>query len=161
MAVLAHLDAPRRALDRRRTARRTLSLEVDGRHDVGSAAVVILDLSVTGLLLETSAELNIGDEIDVVIPHAGATTGSIIWRSGAFFGCEFRKPITAAAVSAALLQSPPVAPDAALAVRQAIAVEGAPLSSADQLSARQRVFVIVGLALAGWTIIAAILLALL
>jgi transcriptional regulator with XRE-family HTH domain len=66
--------------------------------------VVVHDMSETGLLLQTSAQLSVGERIEVVLPHAGATAASVVWGSNDFFGCRFEKRVSRATISASQLQ---------------------------------------------------------
>lgn len=75
--------------------------------------VTIHDLSLTGMRLETSADLAVGDTIEVQLPQASAIRATIVWHDGVQYGCEFDTPIPDAAVSAALLRSTPLPPTAA------------------------------------------------
>src|SRR5687767_4121531 len=59
------------------------------------------------LLIETGAALNVGEEIDIELPHVGTTPATTRWQSGRLFGCEFIAPLPAAALSAAQLRSVP------------------------------------------------------
>lgn len=105
MPLTAFLETDPATRDLRRAARRKLCL---GSRLAGSGAEVLIhDLSSTGLRIETSADLGIGDTLAVEIPEAGASEASIIWRQGRFFGCEFRHPISPAAISAATLRGLP------------------------------------------------------
>ncbi len=107
MAIQAELHPQRRTADRRVALRRTLQLTVRGETPTGgSAQVLIHDISVTGILLETSADLLIGETIEVDVPEGGPTTAIVMWNSGRFFGCQFHGRISPAAVSAAVLRSP-------------------------------------------------------
>lgn len=83
-----------------------LRLELEPQGSAGSR-VVIHDLSEQGMLLETDARLVDGETVDLVIPGAGSAEAAVIWNSGRYFGCRFENPLTSAAVSAALLRSPP------------------------------------------------------
>lgn len=93
-------------LHERSAARRTLCLEVSARSSHDAATALIHNLSEAGLLLETSADLKVGEALQVDLPHAGATTALVVWSRGNFAGCEFVSPISKAAVSAALLKTP-------------------------------------------------------
>jgi hypothetical protein len=75
------------------------------------AEVMIHDLSVTGLLIETSQDLIGGEVLQVEIPGHGPTLAKVIWQSDNFFGCAFENGIPASAVSAALLRSPAILSD--------------------------------------------------
>lgn len=106
MAILAQLQEADSS-ERRGATRRRLQLETHG----GTAStpqmrVIIHDLSVSGLLLETFAQFSVGERLEVQLPEAGAAEALIVWNSGRYFGCRFAKPISTAAVSAALLLSP-------------------------------------------------------
>jgi hypothetical protein len=107
MSVLAHIDA--RPEQRGRTAvRRKLRVVAQGSRSLQpSTPVVIHDLSETGVLIETEAELLVGEQLDVRLPESGARAAKVVWNSGRYFGCQFRHPVSRAAVSAALLRSPP------------------------------------------------------
>jgi len=103
MALLAQIRTEPQPQERRTRARRTLRLETmvgpDGR-------AVIRNLSETGLLLETSEPLNVGEPLAVELPEAGAVQAEVVWARAPFFGCEFARPVGRGPVSAALLKSP-------------------------------------------------------
>ena len=89
----------------------------------------IHDLSVTGMLLETAEEVAVGDLFLVEIPHIGHVPATVVWNSGRFFGCKFDQPISAAAVSGALLRNPFVRPHSALgAAHDQICTNSSPLT---------------------------------
>ena len=92
--------------DARSAARRTLRLEVPAYSSADATKALIHNLSETGLLVETAADLQVGEALQIDLPHAGPTTALVIRRSGAFIGCEFAAPVSKAAVSAALLRNP-------------------------------------------------------
>src|SRR5688500_1743644 len=98
MSLLAHLEPPDSTANRRSAARRTLRLQARGTTASQSAAqVTIHDLSLTGLLIETSADLAAGERIDVEVPEAGPAEAKVVWSSGRFYGCKFKRPIPSAA----------------------------------------------------------------
>lgn len=103
MTMLAHFADIPPSSDRRRSARRSLRLGGAGDGE----PVKILDLSLTGVLLETSVPMLVGALIEVELPHAGRTEAEVVWSSGEYYGCQFKLPISPAALSAALLQSSP------------------------------------------------------
>lgn len=106
MAILAQLQEADSS-ERRGAARRRLQLETAGASEATpNIRVVIHDLSVSGLLLETFAQFSVGERIELQLPEAGAAEALIVWNSGRYFGCRFAQPISTAAVSAALLLSP-------------------------------------------------------
>ena len=100
--------------ERRRAARRALKLGVGPRDaENGNALVTILDLSLTGALLETSMPMLVGAIFEFELPVAGLVEAEVVWCSGEYYGCQFSLPIAPAALSAALLQSQPQSPQGA------------------------------------------------
>jgi len=97
------------AANRRGWTRRSLSL-VSSLQGTG-ADVTIHDVSPTGLLIETPAQLAVFDDLEIELPEAGFTSALVVWNSGRFYGCQFKARISQAAVSAALLRSPPARAD--------------------------------------------------
>jgi len=154
MSVLAHLDPFRHVSDRRSAQRRTLSLTIDGTVGSDGLPAIVHDLSETGLLLETMAELGVGDELEVNLPRRGTTRARVVWNSGAYLGCEFEERISAGTVSAALLRSAPAKGDP---VQAPAPSPDEPSIRADpdmaRLSARRSFFTIVGLSVAAWAIV--------
>ena len=109
MAMRAHFEDPAETGEERRgSARRALRLDVESNDaSRGVAHVTIHDLSLTGVLIETSTPLAVGESFEVDLPEAGKIEASVVWSSGEFYGCQFATPISTAALSAALLRSPP------------------------------------------------------
>jgi len=108
MVIQAQLKLRRESSSRRRDARRSMHLVAPGRTTKGQAAEVrILDLSTGGLLVETDADLTIGETFEVVLPRTGVREAEVVWKSGSFSGCRFLQPVPPAAISAALLKSEP------------------------------------------------------
>ena len=103
MPVPARLQTTQARADRRSSPRHQLRLGSDIRGE----AVTIHDLSATGMLIETAADLHPFDALEIELPEAGRTMALVVWQSGRYFGCEFKEPIFQAAVSAARLRSPP------------------------------------------------------
>lgn len=107
MALLAQLEPRDPDANRRAATRRTLRLKTRGATSSGTAAeVVIHDLSLTGILIETSDGLTAGESFEVDVPEAGLRQAKVVWNSGHFYGCKFKKPIPPAALSSAILLSP-------------------------------------------------------
>jgi hypothetical protein len=107
MAIEARLQIASRA-DRRGWKRRKLSL--GSSLQTTGEAVVIHDVSSTGMLIETSAQLSVVGPLEIDLPEAGITQAFVVWNSGQFYGCEFKQRIPQAAISAAMLRSPPASP---------------------------------------------------
>jgi len=106
MAIPAFIEKTGSPDDKARSARRKLRLQLHGtKASGGDLTVSVHNISATGLLLEGNAALAIGDGIDIVLPHAGATRARVIWVSGALYGCQFETPISAATLSAAQLRA--------------------------------------------------------
>ncbi|HUQ14043.1 MAG TPA: helix-turn-helix transcriptional regulator [Novosphingobium sp.] len=112
MAVAAHFETPDAGAGRARGARRTLRLETHGASATGAAAVLIHNISATGLLLESDTPIAAGETIEIDLPLVGMTPGRAVWSSGKLIGCRFDAPLSTAALSAAQLRSA-VAPEVA------------------------------------------------
>jgi hypothetical protein len=89
--------APRRKL--------SLNLSLQGT----SEDVTILDLSSTGMLIETGDAIAPFDYLEVALPEAEPAQALVLWNSGRYYGCEFKNRLSQAVVSAAQLRSAPLA----------------------------------------------------
>ena len=108
MPMLAHFEElePK---ERRRAARRALRLGVgptDG--ESGIEQVTIIDLSLTGALLETSIPMLVGAIFEFELPQAGLIEAEIVWSSGEYYGAQFSLPIAPSVLSAAILKAQPI-----------------------------------------------------
>ena len=103
MPMLAHFEDLAPNKDRRRYIRRALKLGTEA----GDERVTVHDLSLTGVLLETSVPMLVGAIFDIELPEIGTVEATVVWNSGEFYGCQFALPISPAAVSAAQLRSQP------------------------------------------------------
>jgi hypothetical protein len=112
-ALWAEFSEPEEGADRRGSLRRTLRLVARAAHDEIADEVLILDLSTTGLMFETSAALAASETIEVELPDVPPIAARIVWQRGAYYGCEFLQRAPVAAVSAALLRSAPKPRDTA------------------------------------------------
>src|SRR3546814_19365834 len=79
--------------------RRTLRLDVAAHSATSEAAVVIRNLSRTGLLIETDAAFSLGETFLLVLPELGAAPARVVRADGRLFGCEFLTPVPASAIS--------------------------------------------------------------
>lgn len=122
MPIPARLQTVETRTDRRASRRHEISLG----SEVGGIPIIIHDLSATGMLIETAANLHAFDAVEVDLPEVGCTSAFVIWHSGRYFGCEFKEPVFQAAVSAARLRSPPAVPVKVL--KSHVSVDGALLS---------------------------------
>ena len=103
MQAVARLERVK-GTSRRGSSRLKLSL---GSNIAGSGSeVAIHDLSTGGLLLETNEKLRKGSRFEVELPEAGVTKATVAWSSGDYYGCQFDKPLSKAALSAARLRNP-------------------------------------------------------
>ncbi len=103
LPLLAELRTDAGAADKRGAARHILRLDVQASSSQNATRAVIRDLSERGLLVETTADLAVGETIQVDLPEAGPSMARVVWTKGSLFGCEFVNPVSKAAVSAALL----------------------------------------------------------
>lgn len=153
MAMLARFESTEDFSERRNLDRRLLTLQVDGVVAGGPGIdVFIHDLSLSGLLIETCANLAVGSQIEVNLPEAGKTIARVVWSTSHYFGCQFIAPIPKAVLSAAILKNSVAAP------RPAPAAPGRTISlpagdQLDGLSLSTRLRVILALATAVWAAI--------
>jgi hypothetical protein len=103
MALVAHFEERSDKAERRRSVRRALMLGAGA----SGQSVTICDISLTGMLLETPKPMLVGARFEVELPNAGAVSALVVWNSGELYGCEFDRPVSPAAISAARLQSAP------------------------------------------------------
>lgn len=107
VALLAEISLGSSRAERRDSVRRTLRLVAEVAYSRDSARVLILNLSESGVLIETAAVLVVGETLELELPEAGAVIARVVWQRGSEFGCEFDTPVSKGAISAALLRSPP------------------------------------------------------
>lgn len=108
MAIAAELVGTLNQKGRRCSARRDMKLRARGAPGTGAAEdVLIRNLSTTGMLLEAGTKLPVGQKITLDLPQIGHASAEVVWASEDLFGCAFDQPLSAAAVSAALLRSDP------------------------------------------------------
>ncbi|MGV1682862.1 helix-turn-helix domain-containing protein [Sphingopyxis sp. NJF-3] len=106
MAVTAFIEEAARAGQSRSSERRKLRLLLKGSKTSGSGIKALVhNISATGLLIESDVDLKPGDGIEIALPHAGATSVSVVWASGSIYGCRFDTPVSTATLSAASLRS--------------------------------------------------------
>lgn len=157
-ALWAEISEPDEAADRRGSPRRTLRLVSRAAHALTTNEVLILDLSTTGLMLETATRLRVGDRLEVELPDAGEVIARVIWQSDTYFGCEFLTRAPVAAISAALLRAAPRMRDSPGAATMPSPQLGEALPR-EQEPATQRLvlFLVVLLLVAGITFVLALL----
>lgn len=87
-------------------ARRRLHLSSEASVADAAYRVLIHDLSENGMMIETIASFETGDEFEVELPGAGPVAAQVVWSEGYRYGCEFTNPVGKAVVSASMLLSP-------------------------------------------------------
>lgn len=106
MAITGYFVPAAAGADERGSARRKLSLPALGTQSGGGGiAVLVHNISETGLLLESDADLAVGDSIGIDLPHAGESPATVMWISDRLAGCRFDAPVSPATLSAAQLRS--------------------------------------------------------
>lgn len=93
--------------ERRVKARRTVHLPTIYDGASWGQRAVLLDLSETGLRLQCHTLPEVGETISIDMPILGTVDAVVAWHSGGECGAAFAEPISKAAVSAAILSSPP------------------------------------------------------
>nr|WP_166180495.1 helix-turn-helix transcriptional regulator [Altererythrobacter segetis] len=108
MAIAAELVGTPNLKGRRGSIRREMTLRARGAPGAGNATdVLIRNLSTTGMLLEAAVGLVVGQKLVIDLPQIGHAAAGIVWADDNLFGCSFARPLSEAAVSAALLRSDP------------------------------------------------------
>lgn len=156
-AIPGQLDASTADGTRRSAPRRTLHLQAQETAST-QTSVLILDISTTGLLLQTSGDLAVDETIELELPGAPTVSATVKWSRGGLYGCQFAEPVSDAFVSAALLRSPPRPPIPGLVSGpDPEAIEAHGRDSVGKLSGAARIGWIVGLTVLSWILIAALL----
>lgn len=84
-----------------------IRIEASGQLEEGNEArVVIHNLSASGILIETQAELTVGQKIKLALPETTPVSATVVWQSGHLYGCRFDHIISRAVLSAAQLCNP-------------------------------------------------------
>lgn len=105
MALAAQFDDLPADSRQARAPRRLLRLQATGTLPTGErAAVLIHNVSATGLLIECDTDLEISETIAVELPQAGSVAAEVVWASASLFGCRFEDAISDAVLSAAQLR---------------------------------------------------------
>lgn len=106
MPMTVYLNDAPRSTGKGRASRRQLRLPLHGSKATGAEIEALVhNISSTGMLVESKAPLEIGEVIEVNLPHSGKTAARVIWTSGDLAGCQFEMPISPATLSAAQLRS--------------------------------------------------------
>lgn len=157
------------ASEQRATDRRVLRLEVHAATPNGTGGIQIHNLSRTGMLAESAADVSVGSRFEVELPGGAHHGAEVVWRDAELFGCRFTKPLSQATLSAALLRAAPLAapaiePRAVIVddrfakLREHCEFEGhTAVDREPGLPLGRRLWVIIGLGLASWAVPTAIL----
>ena len=79
---------------RRSSERFTLNLVAEGGDESGVGySVLIHNLSASGILIETDAELEVGRRLRIALPEAEEVVATVVWNSEQLFGCRFDAPL--------------------------------------------------------------------
>jgi hypothetical protein len=92
--------------DRRSTRRWQVDLLVSLPGDQGGRRARIRNLSEAGMMLETDAELAVGDLLAVELNDERSVEATIVWRQEHTFGCRFLADIPPSLVAALILRAP-------------------------------------------------------
>lgn len=106
MAMTVYLNNSPRSAGNGRASRRRLRLPLHGSKAAGAEIEALVhNISATGMLVESEVPLEIGEIVEVNLPHSGKTATRVIWTSDGIAGCQFDIPISPATLSAAQLRS--------------------------------------------------------
>lgn len=94
--------ADRRRVDVMRNAIKLSTRLPDPAGDGGDA--LILNISATGVLLETSRDLQVGEDVRIDLPASGIHHAQVMWTIDGMVGCQFLDPLSKGALGAALLK---------------------------------------------------------
>ena len=156
------------ASEQRESDRRVLRLEAQVATPSGENGSQIHNLSRTGMLVQSSADVPVGTGIEVEMPGGTRHRAEVVWRDAQLLGCRFDKPLSQSTLSAALLRAapaaPPVANTALLVDNEALArlrehwdfEHEIAVAEEPKLPMGKRLWAILGLGLASWAIPSAI-----
>lgn len=143
----------------RRHARHQLRLAVEGSVQ---GRALLHNMSDTGVLLETTDDLALGEVVHIDLPGASGELAKVVWREGSMVGCQFDRPISRATISASRLQSfaepgeiHPSLPDQTAVMHTE---HGAIDISGRRFSLRMRAMILLGLGIASWAILGLVVL---
>jgi hypothetical protein len=136
-----------------------LLLEVGGEAGAaGAVPIAIRDVSRTGLLVETQAELGGGSELNLDIPGLRSLSARIVWSSGNYYGAEFGTPLSPEELRSVYASSKVVWPEFGSLPRQGVSQSMSPgtqrvadvhVRGAD-LPVARRVQIMIGLSVMLW-----------
>lgn len=149
--------------EQRISDRRVLRLEARAATPAGEGGIEVHNLSRTGMLVECDSVMPVGSTIEVELPGGTSHRASVVWADEHLFGCRFDDVLTQGELSAALLRSAPKIPDLMITAHahdrameklreqwgeEKIGNQRAAIEP--RLPLGTRLWIIIGLGLAGW-----------
>ncbi len=107
LAALRPLDDPSERASRRFRLLISAEGSISQSQDV---AVVLHNLSRTGLLIECEAAMEVGTSIVLSLPDLGEVEALVVWNSDGYYGAAFTSPLSRSAVETMLSSSKVVWP---------------------------------------------------
>lgn len=157
----AVIEIPRDEQEGRYALRRPLLLTLPAHLNGQRVELSARNISQTGFLAGTQAPVQLGDRLVLDMPELGPREAQVVWKSGAYLGCNFLEPLPRSAVSAAMLASailpaehgdmPPL-PEA----QTVTASIPAPVVLDDRLPPRTRLLILLACATVPWMGIAGV-----
>lgn len=156
----AVIEVPKDQEDSRYAIRQPLLLTLPAHLNGQRVELNARNISQTGFLAGLQAPVELGDRLVLEMPELGPREAQVVWKSGAYLGCNFLEPLPRSAVSAAMLASA-ILPQAATAPTPPPAqLVGATVAQPDdRLSPRTRLFILLACATVPWMAIGSVLLA--
>lgn len=109
MSIALNHDDMGHNRDARLAERLELYTETEGMLSADKTEPVLVhNMSVGGMLLESETVLSTGQRIHVRLPHVGLTPAYVMWCSDALYGCRFETPLSTDDVRATGAQDPMV-----------------------------------------------------
>ena len=101
------------AFDQRLGLRHPVLISVKGRSASDSRSIEghLLDLSVGGFLIETSAEMAVGKTISIDLPEVTDLSARVVWANRPLYGCELDRPLAKLIVERTWLNNAPATAD--------------------------------------------------
>lgn len=152
LAWLGELQADGMAT-RRRVGRRRLRLLSQAAIGSEAVEVQIDDLSPSGLLIETTAHMSIGDVLDVDMPETEPVPAIVVWGRDNLYGCKFVTPVPEMVISAALIKSVPLERDAALPADMFSDARDDIEKEAGGWPGYVRILILIALGIVAWTVL--------
>ena len=156
----AVIEVPKGDAESRYALRQPLLLKLPAHLNGQRVELSARNISQTGFLAGTQAPVQLGDRLTLDMPELGAREAQVVWKSGAYLGCNFLEPLPRSAVSAAMLASailPLAMPVDAVPSEPSLSAADASVAQADnRLSPRTRLFILLACATLPWMSIAGI-----